>query len=280
VRVKQLITNLVGNAIKFTEQGYIRIGLSVVESTEQRTCIQIDVEDTGIGIPESAQITVFEAFAQVDSSTTRRYGGTGLGLALCKRIAEDMGGTISLNSTERQGSCFTLRLPFGHSSRTRTPSDLDQKIPGLKAWILTPSPLIEESLSQRFMRSGLAVHSVSSIAEAIGGMTGNAAAVQFLFLDISQMEAADLNGLREEVAQLNGKLILIGSHGQRLAWADALPQGYDGFLIKPFRCKALRILFSRLLDLEVPKTETNLVQVLRRDLQQKRFRLLVVEDNL
>lgn len=280
VRVKQLITNLVGNAIKFTDQGYIRIGLSVVESTEQRTCVQIDVEDTGIGIPESAQNTVFEAFAQVDSSTTRRYGGTGLGLALCKRIAEDMGGSISLNSTERQGSCFTLRLPFGHSSRTRAPSDLDQEIPGLKAWILTPSPLIEESLSQRFVRSGLEVHSVSSIAEAIGGMARHIASMQFLFLDISQMEAADLNGLREEVAQLNGKLVLIGSHGQRLAWADALPQGYDGFLIKPFRCKALRILFSRLLDLEVPKTEANLVQVLRRDLQQKRFRLLVVEDNL
>ena len=112
-RLRQIVTNLVGNAIKFTEAGEIVIRVALLGETEQDTTISLCVEDTGIGIDQESQSRIFEHFSQADGSTTRKFGGTGLGLAICKRLVELMGGHIRVESAPGQGAKFfiDLRLP-------------------------------------------------------------------------------------------------------------------------------------------------------------------------
>jgi PAS domain S-box-containing protein len=105
-RLQQILTNLVGNALKFTEQGAVVIGVTKDEETDHDVTVRFTVTDTGIGIPAERIDRLFKSFSQVDASTTRKYGGTGLGLVICKRLAEAMGGEIGLATSEGRGSTF------------------------------------------------------------------------------------------------------------------------------------------------------------------------------
>ena len=115
-RLRQILTNLVGNAIKFTQIGEVVLRISLQAETAAIATIQFSVDDTGIGIPPTAQQKLFRPFSQVDASTTRRFGGTGLGLAICKQLVELMGGTIAVESAEGQGSKFHFVLDFKKQS--------------------------------------------------------------------------------------------------------------------------------------------------------------------
>ena len=112
LRLKQILLNLIGNAIKFTDQGRVVVKVSVEELNEERVEVLICVEDSGIGISEADQQLLFQAFSQVESSETRRFSGTGLGLMISQKLASLMGGNISMRSTPGQGSQFSLRLPL------------------------------------------------------------------------------------------------------------------------------------------------------------------------
>ena len=119
-RIRQILTNLVSNAVKFTQMGYVRVGIQVLETSPSRTRVAIRVQDTGIGISEAAQAGLFQPFTQGDASSTRKYGGTGLGLMLVKRLTEAMDGTIQLASQEGRGSTFTLTLELESEPRPVT----------------------------------------------------------------------------------------------------------------------------------------------------------------
>jgi signal transduction histidine kinase len=107
-KVKQIVLNLLTNAIKFTRQGHVRV---VVRTDEEKRELRIAVQDTGIGIARHDHEKVFEDFRQADSSVTREYGGAGLGLAICRRLAKMLDGRIELDSQLGQGSVFTLVIP-------------------------------------------------------------------------------------------------------------------------------------------------------------------------
>ena len=112
LRLKQILLNLIGNAIKFTDHGRVVVKVSVEELNEERVDVLICVEDSGIGISETDQQFLFQAFSQVESSETRRFSGTGLGLMISQNLANLMGGNISMQSTPGKGSQFSLQLPF------------------------------------------------------------------------------------------------------------------------------------------------------------------------
>ncbi|MEW6271495.1 MAG: ATP-binding protein [Thermodesulfobacteriota bacterium] len=118
VRLKQIVTNLVGNAVKFTEQGEIALEAALVDQSATAATVRISVKDTGIGIPQDRQAAVFESFTQVDDSSTRNHGGTGLGLTICRELTQLMGGSIELVSKPGEGSEFRVVLPFGKQPGT------------------------------------------------------------------------------------------------------------------------------------------------------------------
>lgn len=119
-KLRQVLTNLIGNAIKFTERGEVVVSASRDASRDGDAAgtvpLHVSVRDTGIGIPPGLHQRIFGAFEQADSSTSRRYGGSGLGLTISLRLVEAMGGTLELDSDEGKGSCFVLRLPLGRDA--------------------------------------------------------------------------------------------------------------------------------------------------------------------
>jgi two-component system, sensor histidine kinase and response regulator len=123
-RLRQILTNLIGNALKFTTQGEVYIHTSLHHASGDTLEIQFEVEDTGIGIPPEAHARIFESFSQVDGSTTRKFGGTGLGLTITKELVELMGGHISLLSQEGRGSTFIFTIPFHKST---SPHSVEQE---------------------------------------------------------------------------------------------------------------------------------------------------------
>ncbi len=138
LRIRQILLNLVGNAVKFTQQGEVSLS---VEPLAQG--LRFEVRDSGIGIAERAQGKLFSSFSQVDTSTSRKFGGTGLGLAICKRLTEGMGGRIGVHSAELQGSCFWFELPLQETAQT-LPDDMPAWSPGSP--LAAPGPAAESTV--------------------------------------------------------------------------------------------------------------------------------------
>ena len=118
-RLRQIIVNLVGNAIKFTSSGEVAVSVHVESQQDQSVMLRFTVKDTGIGIPRERQNEIFSAFTQADASTTRQYGGTGLGLTICSRLTKLLGGEIWVESEPGKGSSFHFTARFGVPSTVR-----------------------------------------------------------------------------------------------------------------------------------------------------------------
>jgi signal transduction histidine kinase/ligand-binding sensor domain-containing protein/CheY-like chemotaxis protein/HPt (histidine-containing phosphotransfer) domain-containing protein len=155
LRIRQIVLNLVGNAVKFTLQGEVVVKADVDVIESRRAMLRISITDTGVGMDAATIEKVFEPFTQADESTTRRFGGTGLGLAICRELAERMGGTITLESTPNVGSTFHVRLPL--ETPAESPQELPAPFSGQPVRILTRRPAMAESLARHAAALGLSV---------------------------------------------------------------------------------------------------------------------------
>ena len=145
LRIRQILLNLAGNAVKFTAQGEVRIKVTPIASG-----LRFEVSDTGIGVPRESREKLFSSFSQVDASTSRKYGGTGLGLVICKRLVEGMGGSIGMDSTDNGGSLFWFELPLAASSEPLVDARADPiaKSPAPQITLVTPAQSDEPNTAQ------------------------------------------------------------------------------------------------------------------------------------
>ena len=153
-RLRQILTNFTSNANKFTRSGSISLAVSLLEESHQEPQLLFSVSDTGIGISTDKQAQLFEAFSQVDASTTRQYGGTGLGLSIAKQLVHLMGGEIGVKSTVGQGSCFWFSMPLLTASKRPAAINLAQELKLSSCWIISSCEHLPELLEPQLQQLG------------------------------------------------------------------------------------------------------------------------------
>jgi signal transduction histidine kinase/integral membrane sensor domain MASE1/CheY-like chemotaxis protein len=228
-RIRQVLLNLAGNAVKFTSQGHVRILVECGELHADSALIRISVEDTGIGIPEDMQTSVFGKFTQADTSITRQFGGTGLGLAISKELVHLMGGQLGLKSALGKGSTFwfSLRLPV----RTG-PDDAERwQIPAeARLLIADPQPVSRISLSEML---GSQHETAATTGEMLAALRRTRRSFDALIVDQLFWQTS-----RTELEQLLGnetKLVILAPLGMRGDPSLHFGAGQGGWVTKPVR---------------------------------------------
>jgi two-component system sensor histidine kinase/response regulator len=166
-RIRQVLMNLVGNAVKFTEQGEVIVRTHLAEQTAAGATVRFEVNDTGIGISPEAAARLFEPFSQADSSTTRKYGGTGLGLAICKGLVERMGGTIGVDSEPGRGSTFWFTVRLLGTESAAPERTAVAALGGLRVLAVDDNATNRTILSEQLSAAGL---SVTTVADGPGAL--------------------------------------------------------------------------------------------------------------
>ncbi len=166
-RIRQVLTNLVGNALKFTHEGHVLVHVDCPRPGERSSVLRFTVSDTGIGIPSAKLDQIFEKFTQADASTTRKYGGTGLGLAICREIVRLMGGKIGVDSTPGEGSSFWFTLTLGHPQQGSPPAGDPPDAQAPRALLLPSSAVLATVLEQQMWDYGLRCNTVRSTDDVL-----------------------------------------------------------------------------------------------------------------
>ncbi len=242
LRLRQIVTNLVGNAIKFTERGEVELEVVEESSSDGEACLRFTVRDTGIGIPPEKQQAIFGAFSQVDSSTTRRFGGTGLGLAIASRLVSLMGGRIWVESEVGRGSRFqfTARFQRGKEGVTTSPATVESLI-GLRVLVVddnrTNQIILREILTSWEMRPTTVSDGEAALAEIRRAL--EAGAPYRVVLSDVHMPGMDGFQLTERIKaspNLDGTVILILTSGDGPGDIDRCRDvGGAAHLIKPIK---------------------------------------------
>ena len=164
-RLRQILVNLVGNAVKFTQEGRVDLHVDVVQRDRRKAVLRFRVVDSGIGIPMEVQSRIFETFTQADETTTRRYGGSGLGTTIARQLVELMDGRIGLESTPDVGTTFWFEVPFQYADNPEHSDEVIKSLSDMKTLYVGDQP---DDLREMTNRWGIQVHAVKNIARAIG----------------------------------------------------------------------------------------------------------------
>lgn len=291
-RIRQVLTNLIGNAVKFTEKGDVNVSVSKLSETKDKVNLRFSVKDTGIGISNNAQKYLFQAFTQADGSTTRKYGGTGLGLAITRQLVEMMGGEINISSKLGKGSefWFTLELekqPEDQIKEVNKLADLND----IKVLVVDDNPTNRKILSHQTKSWGMtpeeaengiiALEKLKIAVEA--GNPFNLAILDLMMPIISGFDLAKL--IKEEPALRNLKLIIMPSYGQRGDGKKARDLGINGYLLKPVKQSNLFDCIATVMGETFEASEENAHQelVTKHSMNENKVkthqRILLAEDN-
>ncbi|AQR63113.1 hypothetical protein BZG35_16735 [Brevundimonas sp. LM2] len=254
VRLKQILYNLISNAMKFTADGSVRVSVGLAEDARLR----VAVADTGIGIPADKVEDLFSKFYQADSSTTRRFGGTGLGLSICRQLCELMGGVIAVETGVGRGSTFTALLPLRHlsaASQDDPPSteaeacDLSNPISRLRILVAEDNAvnqMVIRALLDAFGNTPVIVDNGRQAVDA-----WKAAAFDLIFMDIQMPEMDGLSATRmiRELERESGRpaipIVAVSANAMTHQVQDYLEIGMDGHIAKPIEIAALAQILER-----------------------------------
>jgi len=292
-RIRQVLLNLMSNAVKFTDTGEVAVEVRVQRETPLDVEIHFDVRDTGIGISEEVQKRLFQPFEQADSATTRKFGGTGLGLAICQRLLQLMGGQMGVTSRPGHGATFWFSLTLKKQPLpVLTAQLLGNRLEGLRVLVLddnsTNRKILQHQLYDWRMRDGSG--GVINGLEALAALWQAAAADDPYDLVLLDMEMPGMDGLtfarqvKADPTTAATRLILLTSVCGRVDPADIREAGIDAYLIKPVKMQQLRQTILRVVSglagaeppprRVVPDSRVNSVP------DGGRLRILLAEDNI
>ena len=254
-RLRQVLTNLLSNALKFTPRGgRIQVTADLASSAGGARQLRLQVQDSGVGISPRQQATIFDAFTQADASTARRYGGSGLGLAICSRLVKLMGGRLELQSALGQGSTFTLTLPLGEASPSdhapmTAPAELDelaqagQRFAGHCALVAEDHPVNELLMTQMLQRLGFTVRHARNGQQALEQWSQGG--VDIVLMDVQMPGTSGLEATRlirdQEIRRglPHTPIVAVTANAMNGDREACLAAGMDGYTPKPVSPLAL-----------------------------------------
>ncbi len=285
-RLRQIVVNLIANAIKFTEKGEVALEVTAERSDEREITLHFAVRDTGIGIPSEKLGAIFEAFTQVDSSTARKYGGTGLGLTISSRLVRAMDGRIWVESEPGQGSRFHFTAKFGEGSQLGAGSPPAERacLGGQRVLVVDDNATNRRILADTVTRWGMNAAIAGSVPEALDILrqaASEGAPFPLVLCDV-QMPEMDGYALLERLRDSSGlgspRVVLLSSSGQSSAWGRKL--GAAGYLTKPARQSELRAAILQALDTSAAAGSWTPARTEQSASARARgLRILVAEDN-
>ncbi|MBU2510928.1 response regulator [bacterium] len=290
-RLRQILTNLIGNAIKFTKKGEIVLKVSLLSESDHIAKIHFNVYDTGIGIPEDKIDSLFESFTQADSSTTRKYGGTGLGLTISKQLVELMGGEIGVQSRIGEGSQFWFIIPFEKQIIQKRAGSQDRSEKSLSGKRIL---VVDDNASSRAMLSNLLftwdVDVETSENAHVAMLKLKNAVYQEMPFHIAILDKfmPGINGetlgkqIKSNPVINQTALVLLTSMGERGDAVRFEKAGFSAYLTKPVRQSQLYKTLLIVLGFEASSESSKAGIVTRHNVDEKGkniIRLLLVEDN-
>ncbi|MGL1930939.1 MAG: response regulator [Desulfotalea sp.] len=239
LRLGQILINLTNNAVKFTEIGEIIVTVSAIEKSESKATLQFSVHDSGIGLTEEQRSKLFQAFSQADTSTTRKYGGTGLGLTISKKLCKLMGGEIWVESVHGKGSTFIFTAKFGLQAENRIPLLPEPDLRGKRVLVVDDSKASCEIIHEMLESMTFDVSQALSGNDALTEISNSDAAgkpYEVIFMDW-QMPGLDGIATSKKIKELKlscpPKIIMVTSYGREEIMQLAKDFKLDGFLVKP-----------------------------------------------
>jgi signal transduction histidine kinase/CheY-like chemotaxis protein len=292
-RIRQILINLAGNAVKFTEEGEVAIRVSLEAEDEPRAKIRFSISDTGIGIPQERMDVLFQCFSQVDASHTRNYGGTGLGLAISKRLSEMMGGQVGVQSEKGKGSTFWFTVVVGKQHQDK------------KSEIIIPEDIVakrilvvDDNETNRIVLTGMLASWRCCFEEASGGTQaldklrqgldkGKPFDIAILDMQMPGMDGESLGRkIMEDPYLRETSLVMLTSAGQRGDVARLKDAGFSGYLTKPVKHSQLYDCLATVVGM-TPRTKGAGARSRRivtkhtmAENQKRNIRILLAEDNM
>jgi PAS domain S-box-containing protein len=280
-RVRQILINLVSNAIKFTEQGEVVVGAGVLDAAGGSPRLKIWVRDTGIGIPEERLGAVFESFTQADGSTTRKYGGTGLGLTICRQLATLMGGSIHVASETGAGSEFWIELPLEVAQGAAPDYEIVCDLSGMRVLVVDDHPLNRRILVERMRSWGARPVSAADGEEALKAIRlegGDPFQVVLLDHRMPGLTGSEVAERLRDMPGADGRVvIMVSSMGSIADTEERQRIGVDAWLTKPVREASLHRTLCQTLG-KAPSPSKAAVEPAHEE-DFAGLQLLLVEDN-
>lgn len=242
-RLRQVLLNLVDNALKFTERGEVVVEVRLRERLAEQAVLQIAVSDTGIGIAPEKQRKIFQPYHQGDAAVARKYGGTGLGLAVSAQLVRLMGGEIGVRSTPGRGSTFSFTAVFGLPAADSPvdPLSVPTRLSGRTALVVEDNATMRRMILEILEPRGLVVHAASSAAEALSALSDPARAFDLLLLDASlpEMDGFALLGEVRRAGRYAGRVVMMLTFPHLKRKAECNQLKVDALVVKPFGAREL-----------------------------------------
>ncbi len=290
-RLRQILTNLIGNAIKFTSSGGITVGSEVEKEDDTYVTVKFSVKDTGVGIPEERRKVIFEKFTQADSSTTRKYGGTGLGLTISKNLSEMMGGEIGVESGEGRGSTFWFTVVFEKQQKAIIePVLVSENIRGVRILVVDDIETDRSVTREQLEKWECRCDEVSDGVDALVKLRNAASEGDSFRVVIIDMLMPGMDGellgriIKEDSVLQDTELVILCSTGTRGDASRLEKMGFSAYLIKPVKNSQLYDCLVTILSRETDVSDDEIAKpiITRHSIaedRKRKVRILLTEDN-